>query len=157
MKNIIIPFSNVGELYFGMSRDYINNNILNTIDYKSEEDIILGTNEKFTDDFFENGMTLGYLNKDFKLSYILLTDEANCNAIFNGKDLLEMNYLECKNYLLQFDPEIKEEEYVGFTSYKLGISIYAPNGTEEPDTFIECVTVAKKGYLEQQDLLAEMI
>lgn len=145
---IITPFINVGNLYFGMDRDFINKNILNDVEFTSNENENVSTLEKSTNDFFENGIALGYMNKDFKLKYILFTGYP---VYFNGKDLSDMNYSDCLKYLSQFDKNIEEEEYVGFTSYELGIAIYAPNATEDPDTMIECVTVAEKGYFETEN------
>ncbi|WP_424411628.1 hypothetical protein ACPEER_01275 [Pasteurella sp. PK-2025] len=144
---IINSFVNVGDLYFGMDRDFINKNILNSVRFTSSENENVYTSEKSTNDFFDNGIALGYMNKDFRLKYILFT---GCSVYFNGKDLSDMNYSDCLKYLSQFDRNI-EEEYVGFISYELGIAIYAPNATEDPDTMIECITVAEKGYFETEN------
>ncbi|MDG6895829.1 hypothetical protein [Volucribacter amazonae] len=148
MKFEIIPFSHVGELFFGMEREIINTKILQDINFTTEENSDIDTGEKSTNDFFANGIALGYENQDFKLKYILLMD--GVKAIFENQNLLEMNYIDCKNYLSQFDPNIEEEEYVGFTSYKLGIAIYAPDATDDPLSYIECVTVGAKGYFESE-------
>ncbi|OOF40973.1 hypothetical protein BKK49_05425 [Rodentibacter rarus] len=145
---IITPFINVGDLYFGMDRDFINKNILNGVKFTSSENENVYTSEKSTNDFFESGIALGYMNKDFKLKYILFT---GCSVYFNSRDLSDMSYSDCLKYISQFDRNIEEEEYVGFTSYELGIAIYAPNATEDPYTRIECITVAEKGYFETEN------
>lgn len=144
----ITPLKKVDDLYFGLDREFINKNILNNLKFTSTENVNVSTLEKSTNDYFENGIILGYMNKDFKLKYILFT---NCAVYLNGKDLSEMSYTECLKYLSQFDEQIEENEYIGFTSYKLGISIYAPNAAEDQESMIECITVAEKGYFEEEN------
>ncbi len=100
-----------------------------------------------TDHYEVEGLILGYLNPEFLLRYVILTDP--CEAIFESKDLLEMDYRECLEFVRKFDEDIEEEEYVGFTSYKYGIAIYAPNAAEDPECDIEAVTVGEKGYFKK--------
>jgi hypothetical protein len=139
MKYEIIPFQNVGNMKFGLKREFINSSLLNGIGFDSVENTNVKTGIKSTNDYFENGLILGYLNSSFLLKYVVLNDP--CEATFNNHDLLSMTYKECLEFMLRFDSEIEEEEYVGFTSYKYGIAIYAPDATENPECIIECVTV----------------
>lgn len=145
MRNIIKPFEKVGELKFGMDRNWINNRLNNKFEPIFEK--TLGGVEFVTDHYDNLGVMLGYFTKDFKLSYVVLSDP--CEAIFEGEDLLAKTYSECLEFMKQFDSDIEEEEYVGFTSYKLGIAIYAPNATDDPDCNIEAVTVGEIGYFQR--------
>lgn len=148
MTYTITPFVGVGELQFGMDRNHINRHILQGYHFDSQENENVVTAEKSTNDFFEQGIALGYMNSDFRLKYILFIGQS---VYFHGRDLSEMNYAECLAYLSAFDKAIEVEEYVGFTSYQLGIAIYAPNATEDPKTHIECITIAEKGYFEVEN------
>ncbi|MFJ1378452.1 hypothetical protein [Capnocytophaga canimorsus] len=145
MRNIIKPFEKVGELKFGMDRNSINNRLNTKFEPIFEK--TLGGVEFVTDHYDNLGVMLGYFTKDFKLSYVVLSDP--CEAIFEGEDLLAKTYSECLEFMKQFDSDIEEEEYVGFTSYKLGIAIYAPNSTDDPDCNIEAVTVGEVGYFQR--------
>ncbi|WP_203969415.1 hypothetical protein [Capnocytophaga stomatis] len=145
MRNIIKPFEKVGELKFGMDRNSINNRLNTKFEPIFEK--TLGGVEFVTDHYDNLGVMLGYFTKDFKLSYVVLSDP--CEAIFEGEDLLAKTYSECLEFMKQFDSDIEEEEYVGFTSYKLGIAIYAPNATDDPDCNIEAVTVGEVGYFQR--------
>lgn len=140
----IIPFVGVGNLKFGDDRDDINRQILADYSFTTTQNTNVITGEVYTNDHFENGMILCY-TQALKLTRIVL---AGCSAYFHGKDLTELSYAESFAYLSQFDDAIEEEEYVGFTAYQLDIAIYAPNGTEEPSSPIETVTVAEKGAFE---------
>ncbi|GAD06158.1 hypothetical protein HQ45_07970 [Porphyromonas crevioricanis] len=144
MKYDIKPFIGVGNLKFGMKRDTINRTILNSLTFDSVENKNVENDELSTNDYFENGLVLGYLNTSFLLKYIVLSD--SCEAFFEGVDLLSMSYSESLTYMKKFDSNIKEEEYMGFTTYKYGIAVYAPEGTENPDCYIEAVTIGEKGY-----------
>ncbi|WGU69372.1 hypothetical protein QIU18_07085 [Capnocytophaga canimorsus] len=145
MRNIIKPFEKVGELKFGMDRNSINNQLNTKFEPVFEK--TLGGVEFVTDHYDNLGVMLGYFTKNFKLSYVVLSDP--CEAIFEGEDLLAKTYSECLEFMKQFDSDIEEEEYVGFTSYKLGIAIYAPNATDDPDCNIEAVTVGEVGYFQR--------
>ncbi|MFJ1329200.1 hypothetical protein [Capnocytophaga canimorsus] len=145
MRNIIKPFEKVGELKFGMDRNSINNQLNTKFEPVFEK--TLGGVEFVTDHYDNLGVMLGYLQTHLSLRYVVLSDP--CEAIFEGEDLLAKTYSECLEFMKQFDSDIEEEEYVGFTSYKLGIAIYAPNATDDPDCNIEAVTVGEVGYFQR--------
>ncbi|AEK22623.1 Conserved hypothetical protein [Capnocytophaga canimorsus Cc5] len=128
-----------------MDRNSINNQLNTKFEPVFEK--TLGGVEFVTDHYDNLGVMLGYFTKNFKLSYVVLSDP--CEAIFEGEDLLAKTYSECLEFMKQFDSDIEEEEYVGFTSYKLGIAIYAPNATDDPDCNIEAVTVGEVGYFQR--------
>ncbi|TNH18176.1 hypothetical protein [Testudinibacter sp. TR-2022] len=141
MELLIKPFISVGNMKFGTNRNSINN-MMNS-EFKAVFEKTLSGVEFVTDHYNDDGLMLGYFTKDFKLSYVILNDPSE--AIFEGEDLLIKTYSECWDFMKQFDSNI-EEEYVGFKSYKFGIAIYAPNGTDDPDCDIEAVTVGEVGY-----------
>ncbi|AWL79259.1 MULTISPECIES: hypothetical protein [Capnocytophaga] len=147
MRNIIKPFEKVGELKFGMDRNFINTSILKKNDFDSVQNKNIKYGGLSINDYFKNGLVLGYLQTHLSLRYVVLSDP--CEAIFEGEDLLAKTYSECLEFMKQFDSDIEEEEYVGFTSYKLGIAIYAPNATDDPDCNIEAVTVGEVGYFQR--------
>ncbi len=147
MRNIIKPFEKVGELKFGMDRNFINTSIFKKNDFDSVQNKNIKYGVLSINDYFKNGLVLGYLQTHLSLRYVVLSDP--CEAIFEGEDLLAKTYSECLEFMRQFDSDIEEEEYVGFTSYKLGIAIYAPNATDDPDCNIEAVTVGEVGYFQR--------
>ncbi|WP_172916110.1 hypothetical protein [Capnocytophaga canimorsus] len=147
MRNIIKPFEKVGELKFGMDRNFINTSILKKNDFDSVQNKNIKYGGLSINDYFKNGLVLGHLQTHLSLRYVVLSDP--CEAIFEGEDLLAKTYSECLEFMKQFDLDIEEEEYVGFTSYKLGIAIYAPNATDDPDCNIEAVTVGEVGYFQR--------
>jgi hypothetical protein len=148
MRYEIKPFKGVENLSFGAARDLINSSILKGVKFDAVENTNVSTGMKSTNDFFENGLALGYLNTEFLLKYIILTPP--CEAIFENRDLLAMNYQECLDFMKKHDENIEEEEYVGFTSHKYGIAIYAPDATDDRECSIESVTVGKQGYFKQK-------
>jgi hypothetical protein len=142
---MIKSFISVGDLKFGKGRDSINGS-LNSI-FKPVFEKTLSGVEFVTDHYNDEGLMLGYFVKNYKLAYVILNDP--CEAIFEGEDLLVMSYTECLEFLKKFDADIEEEEYVGFKSYKYGVAIYAPNGTDDPECYIEAVTVGEQGYFKK--------
>ncbi|MFJ1430243.1 hypothetical protein ACILE2_05490 [Capnocytophaga canimorsus] len=145
MKSLITPFVSVGSLKFGTNRDIINNTL--NAEFKAVFEKTLSGITFVTDYYDDKGIMLGYLQTHLSLRYVVLSDP--CEAIFEGEDLLAKTYSECLEFMKQFDSDIEEEEYVGFTSYKLGIAIYAPNATDDPDCNIEAVTVGEVGYFQR--------
>ena len=69
-------------------------------------------------------------------------------AILEGKPINGVPFIEAKNWLENFDSELEEERFVGVTSFKLGVGLYAPNyyDDEDPTIPVEAVIVFKKGY-----------
>lgn len=146
MKFIIKPFVSAGNLKFGTHREIINTGL--NVEFKSLFEKTLDGVEFVIDYYYDHSLMLGYFCSSFMLRYVILCDP--CEAIFEGTDLLAMNYSECLRFMRTFDENIEEEKYVGFTSYKYGIAIYAENATENPLCDIEAVTVGEKGYFETQ-------
>lgn len=72
--------------------------------------------------------------------------EFNNNAIlyFNEVKLFEKKYQEIELLFKNLDLEIEIDD-VGFTSYKLGIGVYAPFKYEN-NAIIESIIIFKKGY-----------
>jgi hypothetical protein len=141
MKFVIKPFVSAGELKFGTDRKLVNAALGS--EFKEVFENTPGGDGFVTDYRHDEGIMSGYFTKDFKLAYIILTDP--CEVVFEGENLLGMNYTECLRYMKKFDADIEEEEYVGFTSYKYGISIYAENATDDPECDIKSVTIAEGG------------
>lgn len=59
-----------------------------------------------------------------------------------------MNSQALFDFLQQFDTDLLQEEYVGFASKLLGIDVYTPNFTEDPNSNVETISVAIKGYFD---------
>jgi hypothetical protein len=64
---------------------------------------------------------------------------------YKGTNLMKLNYSEALTALSMEDEEI-EDDYDGFTSFKLGIGIYAPEKLEKRNPKIERVIIFMKGY-----------
>ena len=69
-------------------------------------------------------------------------------GILEGKPLNSVPFKDAKNWLQSFDNELNEEKFVGVTSHKLGVGLYAPDFYDEEDdhTPVEAVIVFRKGY-----------
>ena len=72
-------------------------------------------------------------------------------AILEGKQINGVPFIEAKNWLGNFDSELKEERFVGVTSNKLGVGLYAPDyyDDEDPTIPVEAVIVFKKSYYDK--------
>jgi hypothetical protein len=69
-------------------------------------------------------------------------------GVLDGKPINKVPYFEVKKWLKQLDNELVEEAFLGAKSYKLGISLYAPEAYAEgqEDWLTEAVMVFRKGY-----------
>lgn len=66
-------------------------------------------------------------------------------VIFMGRELLHQPYQNIKEFMLKYDENLNFDN-AGFTSYRLGIGIYAPFAEEAPQDPVEGVIVFEKGY-----------
>lgn len=66
-------------------------------------------------------------------------------AIFQGRDLLKLNFRDLSTHLLNEDADLVVEDD-GCTSVKLGIGAYAPHATKNPMAKPESIIVFAEGY-----------
>ena len=136
MEFLIEPYIGVGAVELGMKQKDIQE-VLNKEPRRFK---------KFQDDEYET--------EAYEFFYVYYKNPGICEAIelfnpakvkFNNIFLLELPYKDIKDYFLEIDKDVEIEE-TGLTSYKYGISIYAPYALKEPFEKAEGVMVFEKGY-----------
>ena len=141
MEYEIIPYISFGDLKLGMHRSDIRKQFNETADsFLRSEDSLAPT-----DAFDSSGIYVNYDSNDL-CEAIEAAEPAE--PIFLDKSLLNLSYLDVLEWFKQMDPDIKEDD-AGFTSYKYGIGLYAPDKEEEPDKPCEGVIAFKIGYYEE--------
>lgn len=98
-------------------------------------------------DFFSNSIVFVYYTEEHGICEAIEFCQPT-KALFNGRPLNGVPFIEAKQWLEQFDNALEDEENVGVTSNKLGIGLYAPDydEDEEPEALVEAVIVFRKGY-----------
>ncbi|SDP23279.1 hypothetical protein SAMN04487897_1528 [Paenibacillus sp. yr247] len=136
----IKPYESVGPISLGMTKEQVRSVIPEKADEK--HDIRGG----YTD-FFVNSVVFAYYTEENGFCEAIEFCQPT-KAIFNGRPLNGVPFIEAKKWLEQFDNELEYEDSVGVTSYKLGIGLYAPDydEDEEPGAFVEAVIVFRKGH-----------
>jgi len=139
----IIPYQSAGPISIGMTKEEVRNVMSEKPnDYHN----IRGA---YTDCFEESNIFVYYTNADGICEAIEFCEPTI--AMFNGKPINGVKFIEAMKWLERFDSETIYEKYVGLTSYKLGIGIYAPkyDEVENSDENVEAVIVFKKGYYDK--------
>lgn len=139
----VVSYQSAGPILIGMTKEEVRNVMSEKPnDYHN----IRGP---YTDYFEESNIFVYYTNEDGICEAIEFCEPTI--ALFNGKPINGIKFIEAMKWLEQFDSEIIYEKYVGLTSYKLGIGIYAPNydEVENKDEYVEAVIVFKKGYYDK--------
>jgi hypothetical protein len=86
--------------------------------------------------------------------HVFYNSEGLCEAVefygdvevtLNLQPLLRVPYSVIWKYLASLDPQL-DEDAAGFTSYGVGIGVYAPDRVEHPNEAVESVIVFEKGY-----------
>jgi hypothetical protein len=140
MEFVIRPYESVGPIKLGMTKEEIR-----TVMPEKPEDSH-SFRGPYTDSFQKSFLFAYYTKEDGVCEAVEFGEPII--AIFEGKPINGIPFAEAKNWLECFDNEMKFERYVGVTSFKLGIGLYAPNYDEEqePDAHVEAVIVFRKGY-----------
>lgn len=136
MKFYIDSFKGALPLFFNMNSNDIEKivNIKPSQFKKTEDETTL------TDDF--GGFHVFYDSNNLCEAIEIFND--NNYVQFNSSNLFEMTYKEVEAIISTIDGNLEYDE--GFTSYKLGISIYCPSFIEEPDSDIEAILVFRDDY-----------
>ena len=136
MEFLIVPYIGAGKILLGMTSDQISE----VLSAKSEKF------KKYEDDEFDTDA--------FKWCHIYYKSPGVCEAIeffepakvlFMEHSLIGKPFKDVKKLFLKYDKELELDE-TGLTSYKYGVSIYAPFAKERPSDPIEGVLVFEKGY-----------
>ncbi|WP_341322165.1 hypothetical protein NSQ62_01455 [Solibacillus sp. FSL H8-0523] len=140
MKFVIKPYESVGPIKLGMTKE----GIRRVMPEEPEDDHYF--RGPYTDHFVQMSFFAYYTGEDGVCEAIEFSDPSI--AILEGKPINEVPFIEAKNWLEKFDPELKEERFEGVTSNKLGVGLYAPNyyDDEDPTIPVEAVIVFRKGY-----------
>ncbi|MCR6514512.1 hypothetical protein M4I33_06425 [Clostridium sp. LY3-2] len=136
MKFIIEPFKGAKPILFNMTSKEIEA-IVSIKPFKfvkTDEDSVI------TDDFEKFHI---YYDDEYICQGIEIFEEDN-SVYFQDKDLFNMTFKEIEKLFKNSDNEIEYDE--GITSKKFGISIYAPDYKEEPNSKVEAIFIFSKDY-----------
>ncbi|TBR61729.1 hypothetical protein B4U84_13415 [Westiellopsis prolifica IICB1] len=100
------------------------------------------TSETPTDSFNNLGIHI-YYKKPGICEAIEIFEPAE--PVFMEINLLQVKFSELKQWFQKIDDEVEIDD-TGLTSYKFGISLYAPSASEYPEEAVEAVIVFDNGY-----------
>ena len=143
MEFLIKPYESVGPIKLGMTKEELRSVMPEAPNY---DHYFWGP---YTDHFVQMSFFVYYTGEDGVCEAIEFCDPSI--AILEGKPINGIPFIEAKNWLENFDAELKEERFVGVTSNKLGVGLYAPDyyDDEDPTIPVEAVIVFKKGYYDK--------
>lgn len=136
MEFKVVPYKSVGAIKFGMKSNDISN-IIGRIpehfrrDYKSKN--------------FDDKYDGFYVYYDENGKCVAIEFYAPSKVIYNSINILESSYNELNTFFSEIDTEL-ECTKAGFTSYKLGLGVYAPFAAVNPEYNPESVIVFQEGY-----------
>lgn len=140
MKFKIVPYNSVGNFHFNVERN-VNRKL-----FLEHEDLLYchaRTDGKSPDDSYDKlGVTLIY-NKYNKFTAIEI--QSPTNPVFQEKELLRMTWNELLLWFHKLDEDLVISEK-DFISYKLGISVFAPDYKKNPDVLPKTITVFAKDF-----------
>lgn len=144
MEFIIKPYESVGPIKLGMTKEEIR-----SVMPEAPRDSHYFFGGTYTDKFDQMRFFAYYTGEDGICEAIQFC--APSIAILEGKPINGGPFIEAKNWLENFDSELKEERFVGVTSNKLGVGLYAPDyyDDEDPTIPVEAVIVFRKGYYDK--------
>lgn len=137
----IYPYKGVDNILFGDSRCQIRN-ILSNIPCK---EFWKTTDSKNSTDQYDSIGILIYYTSDNICEAIEFYEPAS--PFFDRKNLLRLSYKSLIGWFKTLDTQIEEDE-VGFTSYKLGISCYAPDKEEDMNCLAESILIFQHNYFD---------
>jgi hypothetical protein len=138
MDLVINPYIGIGDLKLGMTQAQIRN----TLNSEFRSFVRNKYSEMPEDHFPVLGIFIEYKQPGICTSIQVFEP---LNPIWRGKQLLSTIFSELSQWFLEIDPE-RELDDTGFTSFKYGIGVYAPNCEEEPNCLPESIIVFSKGY-----------
>jgi len=138
MDYTITPYESLGNIPLGLHRNEIRKLLKEpyTEFYRSES-------SKVPIDFYVGlGLLINY-EENFLCEAIEIVKPAN--PILFTIELLNLPYASVEEQIAEWNDGLKIM-YTGFTSYKFGVGVYAPNRDDSPNEVSESVIVFKKGY-----------
>ncbi|MDW0117952.1 hypothetical protein QTL97_13490 [Sporosarcina thermotolerans] len=140
MEFCIKSYDSVGPIKLGMTKEEIRS-LMPEKPWDSHD-----FRGPYTDYFIASGLFAYYTGEYGVCEAVEFTEPTI--AIFENRRINGVPYIEALNWLKKFDDELKVERFLGATSYKFGIGLYAPNYDEEqePDVHVEAVIVFRRGY-----------
>ena len=128
MEFVIKPYESVGPIKIGMTKEEIRSVMT---EVPSNNHYFRGP---YTDDFVQSGLFAYYTGEDGVCEAVEIVDPII--VILEGKPINGVPFIEAKKWLENFESELKEEEFVGVTSFKLDVGLYAPNYYHDEDPAI---------------------
>lgn len=138
MDLVINPYIGIGNLKLGMTQSQIRSTLNSSFESFNRNQY----SEIPEDHFSDLGIFIEYKQPDVCDSIQLVKP---LNPIWRGKQLLDTPFSELVKWFLEIDPD-RELDDTGFTSYKYGVGVYAPNYKEDPDCLPESIIIFSKGY-----------
>jgi hypothetical protein len=139
MKMIIQPYIGVGNVLFGSTR----NEVQKALYPAQATPFNRSREEQNTSDFYKSIGVFVYYNDQEKCEAIEFGDKMELE--FEAFKIFKHSYIETERFFAQYDSELDLDDS-GFSSYKLGIGIYAPKCREDENCKIEGLIVFKEGY-----------
>ncbi|SEN22486.1 hypothetical protein SAMN05192574_102828 [Mucilaginibacter gossypiicola] len=134
----ITPYESLGNIPLGLHRDEIRN-LLKETPHEFYRNFL----SKTPTDFFKTlGLFIGY---DENLLCEAIEMILPANPILFTIELLILPYESIEDQIAKWDDKL-EKTNTGFTSYKFGVGVYAPNKDDSPNEITESVIIFKKGY-----------
>ncbi|RAM53231.1 MAG: ABC transporter ATP-binding protein [Hapalosiphonaceae cyanobacterium JJU2] len=141
MNLIIEPYKGISAIKLGMTREEVRN-ILIGCGGELQTFMKTPTSEIPTDSFNNLGIHIFY-KKPGICEAIEIFEPAE--PVFMEINLLRVKFSELKQWFQKIDDEVEIDD-TGLTSYKFGISLYAPSASEYPEEAVEAVIVFENGY-----------
>ena len=138
MESVIMPREGIGPVRIGMSKDAVKR-VLGEPTSRFMQGPFA---EAETESFHPRGIQVDY-DKNGMVNFISATSAAR--PTFQGRPVVGMPFEECKAWFKQFDISL-ETDATGFSSSKLGISVFASGAMKEPSDPVEAVSIFTQGY-----------
>lgn len=141
MQIVIQSYKGFNEVKFGQTREQIRSLIDDHVNifFRTKE------SKSATDSFDNLGIFVNYDDSDCCEAFEFARP---AEPFFLEINLFELSYTDLLNWFKKIDHNIIEFD-VGFTSYKFGIGIYAPEKEDNPNLHCEGVIIFRKGYYDE--------
>ena len=103
-----------------------------------------GDSPQHPHDYFTKQGVFAYYDMSGKVEAIEFSGPSG--PMLGEVDLLGLGFEDLVDLIAEKDPDVVVEDGEGFTSTKLGIGCYAPEGEDEPENPAEAVIVFRPGY-----------
>ncbi|MFZ0497978.1 MAG: hypothetical protein WAM52_02505 [Steroidobacteraceae bacterium] len=140
MQHQVLPLQGWGLLRFGMSRAEVRAAMGGAVESRKRNQF-----SATAYDFFPAQGVFAYYRVDDTLEAVELAKPAS--ALIEGMDLLDSPFEDAERFLSsKADPVERDAD--GLTCYLLGVSLYAPDARDDPQSKPESVLIFCTGYFD---------